>query len=427
MTLRNWLPLHLVILYLSLLGCDAQRKVGNADSADSPEQLVAIVEDNLQELQAYSFRLDVEMDLTAQGVEQKMDSMYDVKIERPNRWAIVLESGMMGGSSVSDGENLTRYVQMVKKYSIEPLEEAGNTPGIDESFMLLGAGGFSQLFMGEGLKDWLLEGVTKSELLEKQEINGSTYTVAKFEKKNGTNIELAVSTGDRPLVRQVVVKPDFTKLAQGQAGIPKDMKLDLTLNFTDWNTDAKYSQDDFVFSPPPGAEKVDSLFSQLSGEPELHPLVGEQAPTFTAMDLNGQAVALEQFAGENVVILDFWATWCGPCVDALPIIARVAENFKDKHVVFYAVNEGETSETIREFLSEENLDIPVLLDEDGIIGSLFQVSGIPQTVLIDSVGKVQVVHVGFGGNLENQLTQELEEILAGEDLASAAREEQEGQ
>lgn len=173
--------------------------------------------------------------------------------------------------------------------------------------------------------------------------------------------------------------------------------------------------------------KVENANSQPGGGHQWHELVGEQAPQFTATDLTGQTVHLDQFAGQDVVILDFWATWCGPCVDALPIISRVAENFKHQHVVFYAVNEGETSETIREFLTSEDLNVPVLLDQEGTIGRLFQVSGIPQTVLIDKEGRVQVVHVGFDGNLEEQLTQELDDILAGKDLASAALKKQNGE
>ena len=429
MHLRTWYLFLLAGICLILSGCNPKHKAIDANSASSPEQLVEIVEATLQEMKAYSFDLDMHMEVTAQGVEQKMDSEYKVKIEKPDRWAILLESGMMGGTSVSDGKNLTKYSQMLQKYSVEPLSEdqemETSQVGLSQSYMLLGAAGFSRLFMGEGLKDWLLDGVLNSEFAEDKKVDGKTCRVATFQQENGMHWEIAVATGPRPLLRQFVLKPDFTKMAEQQTGMPKGMKLKVFVNFSNWKTDAHFDEDDFVFVPPTGAKKVESLFAQLGGREQLHPLVGEQAPSFSAKDLDGQTVELDQFAGEDVVILDFWATWCGPCVDALPIIAKVAKEFKDKHIVFYAVNLRETPEKIREFLTSEDIDAPVLLDEEGSISKLFQVSGIPQTVLIDKEGRVQVVHVGFGGNLEKQLTKELEDILAGKNLATASVEERE--
>ena len=338
------------------------------------------------------------------------------------RWAILLESGTLGGSTVSDGENFTTFVPMLNQYSIEPVGEKGlpmaAIPSVDQSLMLLGAGAFGPLFQGEGLAEWLLQGVTGAEFAENQVIDGVDCRVARFEKKNGMHWELAVEAGAVPLVRRFVLRPEFSEADGARMGVPRDMQLTLTLDFTDWNTEASFNDTDFVLTPPAEAQKVDSLFAARGGgQPRVHPLVGTTAPPFAAEDLAGNAVQLEQFAGKNVVILDFWATWCGPCVDALPIISRVAAKFADQNVVFYAVNQGEDPETIREFLTSEGIDVPVLLDQEGAVGQLYQVRGIPQTVVIDSQGKVQVVHVGFGGSLEELFTQELEDILAGKNLA----------
>ncbi|QEG34112.1 redoxin domain-containing protein [Bythopirellula goksoeyrii] len=428
MFLRTWWSILLVGLCLTLTSCNAKQKSLDASSATSPEELVANVQASLQGMKAYSFRLDSALEIMAQGNEQNADSVYDVKIEKPDRWSIALESGIMGGSTFSDGSELTTYAPMLQKYSIEPLTAEWVPEGISgtgQGFMTLGAGGLAKVFMGEGLKNWMLEGVKNSEFVENQVIDGTTCRVAKFEQENGTQWELAVEIGPSPLVRRFTMHPDFSDPSYQNMGLPKDMKATLTLDFTDWKTDVKFGNDDFAFTPPPEAEQVDSLFSQLGGRPQVHPLVGEQAPAFSATDLNGEKVQLDQFAGEDVVILDFWATWCGPCVDALPIISKVARDFKEKHVTFYAVNVGESPERIQEFLTSENLDVPVLLDQETTLASLYQASGIPQTVIIDKEGRVQVVHVGFGGNMEEQLTQELEEILAGKDLATATLEEQE--
>ena len=112
------------------------------------------------------------------------------------------------------------------------------------------------------------------------------------------------------------------------------------------------------------------------------------------------------------MILDFWATWCGPCVRALPIVSEVAAAYKDKGVVFYAVNEQEESDAVKKFLAAKKLDIAVAMDAEGEAAKLYKVNGIPQTVIIGKDGKVAVVHVGFSPSMKQMLTKELDALLA---------------
>jgi peroxiredoxin len=86
----------------------------------------------------------------------------------------------------------------------------------------------------------------------------------------------------------------------------------------------------------------------------------------------------------------------------------------------------EDAETIRKFLEEQKLEVPVALDIEGAVAAEYGVTGIPQTVIIGTDGKVQVVHVGFSENLQQQLTAELNDLLAGKDLAAAELAKHEG-
>jgi thiol-disulfide isomerase/thioredoxin len=112
-----------------------------------------------------------------------------------------------------------------------------------------------------------------------------------------------------------------------------------------------------------------------------------------------------------VVVLDFWASWCGPCVAALPLISEATKARADKGVVFYAVNQQEEVAAIKAFLQGKKLEIPVALDVEGAAAKLYQVRGIPQTVVIDKEGKVAVVHVGFSPQLKETLARELDALL----------------
>jgi hypothetical protein len=105
----------------------------------------------------------------------------------------------------------------------------------------------------------------------------------------------------------------------------------------------------------------------------------------------------------------------------MPEIDGVAKKFADRGLVFYAVNVAEDAETVKDFLKSSGLEPPVVMDVDGNITQLYRADGIPQTVLIGKDGKVQVVHVGFADGLADILSQQIEDLLAGKDLAAAAK------
>ena len=156
---------------------------------------------------------------------------------------------------------------------------------------------------------------------------------------------------------------------------------------------------------------------QVQDAPKTHPLVGQSAPAFTLALLEGGELHLAAHKGKDIVILDFWATWCVPCVRAMPILVEVAEAYEGRGVVFYAVDQREGPETIRAFLKRTGLSVRVPLDQEGKVGDMYGVQGIPQTVLIGKDGTVQAVHVGFIPGMKQMLRDELDTLLAGKNLA----------
>jgi thiol-disulfide isomerase/thioredoxin len=274
---------------------------------------------------------------------------------------------------------------------------------------------------GEEFYKALMEGVTKSEYMGEEKIGDVTCHHLRFYQRD-FDWDIWIEKGDRPVLHKLV--PDMAKRLAEAGEMLKDAKFEYSIEFSDWNVAPKFTEADFAFTPPEGAVKVDSLLEGLAGmgneEPELHGLVGQPAPPFQTVDPEGHPIDLGAQVGKNVILLDFWATWCGPCIDAMPQVDEVAKKFADRGLVFYAVNSGEDVETVKEFLKTNELELPVAMDMDGKVNELYLVTGIPQTVLIGKDGKVQVVHVGFGGNLGELLTKEVEELLAGKDLASEA-------
>jgi thiol-disulfide isomerase/thioredoxin len=122
--------------------------------------------------------------------------------------------------------------------------------------------------------------------------------------------------------------------------------------------------------------------------------VGQPAPNFKIPDLYGREVSLDQYKG-RVVLLDFWATWCGPCRMAMPMVERLQNEFPST-LVLLAINQQDRKEEITDFIYKLGLNSQVLMDENGSVGKTYGAAvSIPIEVLIDKQGVVRFVQVGF--------------------------------
>lgn len=140
------------------------------------------------------------------------------------------------------------------------------------------------------------------------------------------------------------------------------------------------------------------------------PLVGQPAPDFVVEKLDGRNYRLSQQKG-RIVVLDFWATWCGPCLKTMPLIDRVVEEYAEQGVELLAVNLEEQPRQIESMLERHDLSMEVGLDRDGVVAAKYEVTAIPQTVVIDQAGRVARLFVGGGEKLEEPLRAAIQELL----------------
>ena len=122
-------------------------------------------------------------------------------------------------------------------------------------------------------------------------------------------------------------------------------------------------------------------------------------------DADGNTVSLESLKGK-VVIVDFWATWCGPCVASMPAMKLAQEKFKARNdVKFLFVNtwqsEDNRKQLVADFLQKNNFPFYVLFDTDNKVVTDFKVRGIPTKFIIDKTGNIRFKSVGFGGGDDN--------------------------
>ncbi len=122
--------------------------------------------------------------------------------------------------------------------------------------------------------------------------------------------------------------------------------------------------------------------------------IGDQIPDFKSSTLHGGSIALSDFRDQQVVVLDFWATWCTPCVKGMPALQEMHEEFGGRGVKVLAVNVGEDAETVQEFIDREGYSFDVVMDPFDDISDAFGVGGIPQLFIVDKSGHLQFSKVG---------------------------------
>jgi peroxiredoxin len=121
---------------------------------------------------------------------------------------------------------------------------------------------------------------------------------------------------------------------------------------------------------------------------------GQPAPNFTTQTLSGSETALADYAGD-VVVVNFWATWCPPCKAEMPGINAFYERHQADGLVVLAVNAQESESLVRPFIEANQFTFPVLLDPAGSVVDQYQVRSFPTTIIIDRDGVVRHVQVGM--------------------------------
>ncbi|MXV77349.1 redoxin domain-containing protein [Candidatus Poribacteria bacterium] len=143
--------------------------------------------------------------------------------------------------------------------------------------------------------------------------------------------------------------------------------------------------------------------SELSAENPLDKFIGKPALDFKVTDLNGEALSLEKYRGK-IILLDFWATWCPPCIQEMPHLKQTYTKFKNQGFIIIGISADRGLDPLKSFVSEENITWPQHFDNGGQIAKMYNLTHIPTTFLIDGKGIVQAVNLK-GNALEAAVAQ----------------------
>jgi thiol-disulfide isomerase/thioredoxin len=134
------------------------------------------------------------------------------------------------------------------------------------------------------------------------------------------------------------------------------------------------------------------------------------APDFQLSSRAGKPVSLAQFKGQ-VVMLNFWASWCGPCRQEMPLLESIYKKYNRMGFTLLGVNVEPDSQAANEWLKQTPVSFPILYDKDSKVSKLYDVAGMPSTVIIDRSGKLRVLHRGYKPGDENEYLDSIRTLM----------------
>jgi peroxiredoxin len=134
------------------------------------------------------------------------------------------------------------------------------------------------------------------------------------------------------------------------------------------------------------------------------------APDFTLKSAEGGNLRLQEQRGQ-VVLVNFWASWCGPCRQEMPHLNRLYDKYRSSGFVLLGVNIDDDSRTATSAAGKWGLKFPVLFDADKAVSKLYDLGSMPATVLIDRDGKVRFLHRGYREGVEEAYERQIRELV----------------
>jgi peroxiredoxin len=137
---------------------------------------------------------------------------------------------------------------------------------------------------------------------------------------------------------------------------------------------------------------------------------GGPAPSFTLAALTGQQAALSQYKGQ-VVMVNFWATWCGPCQQEMPLLDQMYKKYKPAGFTLIGVNVDKEAPAVRDLMARKPVSFPVLLDPANQVSKAYHVDEMPSSVLIDRKGEIRYIHRGYRPGDENEYQDRIRQLI----------------
>lgn len=134
------------------------------------------------------------------------------------------------------------------------------------------------------------------------------------------------------------------------------------------------------------------------------------APDFTLKSLSGKNLKLSEMRGE-VIMINFWASWCGPCRQEMPILEKIYQKYQPLGFTLLGVNVEEDINDAKDYLKDVEVSFPILFDNTNKVSQLYEIIAMPSTILIDRDGNMRFLHQGYKPGVEDEYVNYIKTLL----------------
>ncbi len=376
------MPRTVLVLFALLLSAAP----AGAQQAPDARALLQQVADAYRGLTSYRYEGTMVVHMAGMGMDTSFSMPAELAGDRARRARLKVMNPAMSVVMVSDGRQTTTYLPMYGQYTVKPAE----TP----------AGGDSVLSPPQGspITRYFepLDGFKSGEVTGSQAVSlggaaadcwvvRGDFTPPAALANDSTARSVTTYWVDK--ARHLVLR-DSTHLVMRNPATGATMEMSQATLWTTGRFDEPLPDSLFAFDPPADAKEVSAFGPPGAGQAESE-LVGQKAPPFTLDDLKGRSVSLASYRG-RVVVIDFWATWCGPCRIEMPRVQKIYADLKARGLEVLGVDYGEEPATVRAFMAKNpSYTFPILLDRDAAVGNKYKAEAIPTLVVVGRDGLIK--------------------------------------
>ncbi len=369
----------------TLLACLASAAPAWPEVAPPEAQILRQVARTYRALARYLFQGVIRMDVRGSRAPLSQEVPFFVAADGEGRLRDEVVSGAVGGMMVSDGRQTVIYNAQLRQY-VRRKGSADSLPARDPG------GGVGGTFIARYAT--VADGATGAKRLPDETVmlagTRRECVVLAVSYAPPTHAQMRelprtywIDKQTHLVLRQrSVVKADVPQLG-GQVEQEENVTFRRAL------VDRPLPDSLWVFRPPAGSREVAEFMQPEPGAD----FTGKPAIDFTLKDLKGTPHTLRRLRGKTV-LLDFWASWCGPCRMTMPQVAKIHAEYKSRGVEVMSINVGEPAEKAGAYVKQHGYLFTTLLDVDRTVSSQYRVSGIPTLVVIDRAGTVSDYLVG---------------------------------
>ncbi len=355
-----------------------------------PRDLLRQSADAIKQYKSYQIKSTISVVMRGGTVQSSLDMPSTVSVRRPDKLRVESKSQAGGVTIVGDGEHtwilLTPLNEYIKREAAAAPEEAvgksglmpQNLPDVSKYVKTIQLHGEEVLKVGaDRIPCWVIQTI---------------YDVIDLPGE-GLSIHDAVQSTWISKGHHVNLQTTFhAKLNLPKVAEPVDMTQSTRTTSLRFNVDLPDSL--FTFTPPEGAKETADWTLPGIDKPDV---IGKRAPELKAKSIDGADFDLRELRGQ-VVLLDFWTTWCGPCKREFPVLQKLHDEFREAGLSVVGIDVDDDQGTLQEFVKSIGLPYPVVpLGSSHDLVTMLAVNAFPTVVLIDREGKIVSYEVGARG------------------------------